>query len=74
VNRAQRRKLRRRKLNAVVLDGGPMDTVVVTKDAPCLRSDWYTTIPPHIIEERGLVSGRYVRTGEESARWEDNHA
>lgn len=70
MNRAQRRKLRRRKLRGYVCDGGPMDGIVVTKDAPCLHPQWYTTIPPHIIEERGLTPGRYVRTSDEVATWE----
>lgn len=30
---------------SVLLRGGPMDDWVVKPDAPCLRPDWYLTIP-----------------------------
>lgn len=69
MNRHQRRTLKtavRRQVGtlahpvpeSVTLAGGPMDGWVVKPDAPALRPDWFSTMPPHLA--RRHVPGRYA--------------
>ena len=45
-------------VGTILLIGGPMDGVVATQDAPCLRPDWYTYWPPTI--SRKNAPGQYA--------------
>lgn len=49
-------------MHGVILAGGPMDGWVVAPDAPALRPDWHTTLPPRPRSFLSRMAGRPAST------------